>query len=81
MPDVNIQVQHIAHNSQQNKLTYAYVTAGTINTYTNNNNYYDDLQNKLTQLHDELKDIFTLLINKNSMILTMLITVINKLAQ
>lgn len=70
--------QRITHNLHQNRPTYAQITAGTpiVQTDTNNN---VDIADKLTSFLNEFKNMFSQLINQNSMILTMLTTVINKL--
>ena len=79
--NTNTPTQQITHNLHQNGLTYAQITAGTPIVQTNTNNNNVDIADKLTNFLNEFKNMFSQLINQNSMILTMLTTVINKLTQ
>lgn len=77
--------QGVIQNSQQTN-TYSYAQAAAHNpninpTVNNNNNNQEDITKQLTSFLNEFKNMFAQLLNQNSMILTMLTTVINKLAQ
>jgi hypothetical protein len=61
------------NNNQNNVPTYAQVF--------NRNNNNNDIDNKFSSFPLEFKNMFSELLNQNSMILTMLTTVINKLAK
>jgi hypothetical protein len=63
-------------NSNQNNMsTYAQITS------PNRNNSNNDPDNKFFSFLLEFKNMFSQLLNQNSMILTILTTVINKLAK
>lgn len=60
-------------------VSYAQVTSNQQNNPTNNNEL--NLASKLTEFLNEFKNMFNQLLNQNSMILTMLTTVINNLTK
>lgn len=80
MPNKTIPSTYTTSNHQplydpsQNSPTYSQIAARR----TNNN---DEITDKLTTFLNEFKNMFSQLINQNSMILTMLTTVINKFTQ
>jgi hypothetical protein len=76
--DAHINIPHeinIHNSNHNNKPTYVQVTSSNRNS---NNN---DLDNKFSSFLLEFKDMFSQLLNQNSMILTMLTTVISKPAK
>jgi hypothetical protein len=71
------QQQEISTNAQKNTLSYAQAMTGVPADATSNNN-------RITQLATsfiDFKNIFSQLLNQNSMTLSLLITVINKLTE
>jgi predicted PurR-regulated permease PerM len=72
---------HVSNNEQNYILSYAQAVPGLPTDATSNNNNSADITTQLTTFLNEFKNIFSRLLKQNSMILSMLTTVTNKLAQ